>query len=137
MQSLARILALNGTLLLTVSMVAGLLLHRRLRADHEDRGWHLVHASVSGRGIFLVALAGVLPLVVLPVPQQSLLVQLLLFFAWSSTAAMVFGAVMGVRGQRWAPPAANQVMYLVYVAGAIAVFPAMALLLAGLWRTTP
>jgi len=136
-QPLARTLALNGTLLLTASMVAGLLLHRRLRAGHEDRGWHLVHASVSGRGVFLMALAGILPLVGLPAPQQALLVRLLLFFAWSSTAAMVLGAVMGVRGQRWDAPAANKVMYLVYVAGAVAVFPAMALLIAGLLRGTP
>ena len=84
-----------------------------------------------------MALAGILPLVGLPAPQEALLVRLLLFFAWSSTAAMVMGAVMGVRGQRWDAPAANKVMYLVYVAGAVAVFPAMALLIAGLLRGTP
>ena len=137
MHAFARILALNGALLLTVSMLAGLLLHRRLQAGEEDRGWHLVHASVSGRGLFLIALAAALPIVALPAPQHALLVRLLLFFAWSSTAAMTIGAVMGVRGQRWEPPAANQVMYLVYVAGAVAVFPAMALLIAGLLRSTP
>ncbi len=137
MQPLARMLALNGTLLLATAMVAGLLLHVRLRHGHEDPGWHLVHASVSGRGVFLMAAAGILPFVGLAPGQLRLMVSLLLFFAWSSTAAMVVGAVMNVRGQRWEAPAANRVMYLVYVAGAVAVFPAMALMIAGLFRGTP
>lgn len=137
MQTLTRTLALNGTLLLAAAMVAGLLLHGRLRQGHEDPGWHLVHASVSGRGVFLMALAGILPLVNLPAAQELLMARLLLFFAWSSTAAMVFGAAVGVRGQRWEAPTANRAMYLTYVAGAVAVFPAMALLIAGLVRGLP
>jgi hypothetical protein len=135
MHPLARTLALHGVFVLTVGMLAGAGLHVAIRRGAREAGWHLAHAGTSGRGILLIALAGVLPGLALPPDRLRLCVDLLLFFAWSSAGAMVVGAVLNVRGQGWQPPASNKAMYAVYVAGVAAVAPAVVLLIEGLLRT--
>jgi hypothetical protein len=97
--------------------------------------WHLAHAGGSGRGVLLIALAGVLRWVALPQSQLLVFVGLMLFFVWTSTAAMVIAAVTGARGLGWNGPFVNMLVYVLYIVGAVAVFPATALLIVGLLRS--
>jgi hypothetical protein len=132
LDSLAPVLALHGMLVLLVGLAAGLLLHRTIRLGGENAAaWHLTHAGVSGRGVLLIALAGTARWVHLPDALGAACVWLMLFFVWTSTAAMVVAAATGDRGLTWSGSLVNRLVFALYVAGAIAVFPAAILLIAG------
>ncbi len=98
MDSLAPVLALHGMLVLLVGLAAGLLLHRTIRLDGENAAaWHLTHAGVSGRGVLLIALAGTARWTPhLADALGAACVWLMLFFVWTSTAAMVVAAATGI-----------------------------------------
>jgi len=133
MDRLAVHFALHGAIVLVVSIVAGLLLHKTIRLDASDgAAWHLAHAGGSGRGVLLLALAGVLRWVALPGWQLSTFVWLMLFFVWTSVAAMIIAAASGERGLRWRGSPLNRLVFALYVVGAVAVFPAAFLLILGL-----
>ena len=51
MQQLAPLLALNGMLVLVVSLVAGLMLYLAIRNGREEAAWHLLHAGTAGRAV--------------------------------------------------------------------------------------
>lgn len=128
-------LALQGVTVLTVSFVAGLLLHRSIRLGQSGiDAWHLAHAGGSARGLMLLALAGVWQWVDLPVRERGILAGLLLFFVWTSMAAMLIAAATGHRGLTWHGSTADRTVFGLYVVGAIAVFPAALLLAAGFAR---
>jgi len=135
MESLAPFLAMHGVLVLVVGFVAGLLLHRRIRLDADNSpAWHLAHAGVSGRGVLLIALAGAVRWLHLPDAYVAACVWLMLFFVWTSVAAMVVAAATGTRGLTWSGSFLNRLVFALYVVGAIAVFPAAILLIAGFAR---
>jgi hypothetical protein len=122
MDTLALHLALHGTVILTASFVAGLLLHKAIR---------LAHAGVSARGVLLIALAAILPLPALAPVARAAFVVLILAFVWTSTAAMVIAASTGQRGLTWHGSTTNRLVFALYVASALTAFPAAALLLIG------
>lgn len=128
-------LALHGAVVLAASFVAGLLLHRAIRLQRPGGdAWHLAHAGVSARGVLLIALAGAWQWVDLPAGAHGLLAALLLFFVWTSTAAMLIAAATGHRGLTWHGTPADRTVFALYVVGTIAVFPAALLLIAGFAR---
>lgn len=134
MDRLSIYLALHGAVVLAVSLVAGLLLHRAVRLQGDVAAWHLAHAGGSGRGVLLIAVAAVLRWVSLPAWQLSVFAWLLLFFVWTSMVAMVLAAASGERGLGWKGSAISRLVFGLYVVGAVAVFPAAFLLVAGLVR---
>jgi hypothetical protein len=136
MEELAVQLVLHGTSVMTISLVAGLLLHRVIQRDESAAAWHLVHAGGSARGLWLLALAPALRWIALPAWQLSVAVWLIVFFVWTSMLAMVLAAATGQRGLRWRGSPADKLVYGLYVAGAVAVFPAMFMLLAGAIRSS-
>ena len=134
MDKLAIHLALHGALVLTVSVFGGLLLHRAILKNKNVAGWHLLHAGGSARGILLIALAAIIHLPALPFWQLSTLTWLIIFFVWTSTLAMIIVALSGERGFGWFGSNTNKLIYILYVLGAIAVFPACMLLILGLFN---
>ncbi len=131
MDTLALHLALHGTVILTASFVAGLLLHKAIRLGAPAEAWHLAHAGVSARGVLLIALAAILPLPALAPVARAAFVVLILAFVWTSTAAMVIAASTGQRGLTWHGSTTNRLVFALYVASALTAFPAAALLLIG------
>ncbi|MHC4955293.1 MAG: hypothetical protein ACYTGZ_15675 [Planctomycetota bacterium] len=132
MDKLALHLALHGVIVLTISLVAGLLLYRTILKNRDVASWHLVHASVAARGVMLIGLAAIIHL---PALSPSLLASaawLAIAFVWTSTAAMLIRAVSGERGLRCDGSLPNRLIFLLYGVGTIAIFPACALLMAGL-----
>lgn len=129
MERLAIYLALHGAIVLTVSLGAGLLLHKAVRLDRPVNAWHLAHAGVSGRGVMLIALAAITPWVALPPAQLSAFVCLILTFVWTSTTAMVIAAATGDRGLTWTVSAVNRLVFALYAASAVTAFPAVLLLI--------
>lgn len=134
MENLALHLAFHGALVLTVILVAGLFLYRAILRKGNVAGWHLLHAGGSGRGILLIALAGMIHLLVLPPLLLSAFVWLMVFFVWTSVLAMILVAITGEQGFGWSGSAANKTAYGLYVAGTVAVFPAAFLFIAGMWN---
>lgn len=132
MDRLAVYLALHGAIVLTVSLVAGLFLHRAIRLSHPVGPWHLAHAGVSSRGVMLMAMGAITPWIALPPLPLSAFVCLMLTFVWTSTAAMVIAAATAARGLTWAGSPINRLVFALYVASAVTVFPAAGLLIAGL-----
>jgi len=132
MESLAVHLALHGVLVLTVVLVAGLLLYRAILRKGNVPGWHLLHSGGSGRAILLIALAGAIRFVALPPTLLSVAAWLMIAFVWTSVLAMIIVAATGEHGFGWSGPAANKAAYGLYALGAVAVFPAALLLVAGL-----
>jgi hypothetical protein len=132
MNTLAIFLALNGAAVLTVSLVAGLLLYRAILRQKDEHGWHLLHAGGSGRGVMLLALAATIHLSALPAWLMWSVAGFILFFAWTSTLAMIIVAMTGERGFGWSGPMANKVAFALYATGTAAVLPAFLVLMTGL-----
>ena len=82
----------------------------------------------------LIALAAILRLPVLPLWELSLVAWLFIFFTWTSVFAMVIAAATGQRGLAFSGSSTNKIVFVLYLVGAVAVFPASVALMAGLLR---
>jgi hypothetical protein len=134
MDYLAIHLALHGVMVLGVSVVGGLLLYRSILKNTNRADWHLLHAGGSARGILLIALAGVIGLVDLSSWQMATAVWFVIYFAWTSTLAMLIRAYSREPGFRFAGSTTNKFVYVLYASGALVLFPGLLLLAAGLFR---
>lgn len=132
MESLAIHLALHGVLVLLVSLVGGLFLYRANLTKRGVHGWHLLHAGGSGRGIMLIAVAAIIHLPALPLGVLMMSGWLMIFFVWTSMLAMLLVAVSGEHGFGWSGSGTNKIIFALYVAGTVAVFPACLILIYGL-----
>ena len=135
MNDLAIHLALHGVMVLTVSVVGGLLLYRSILRDTNRADWHLLHAGGSARGILLIALAGVIDLVDLKSWLIATAVWFVIYFAWTSTLAMLIRAYSREKGFRFAGSKTNKFVYALYASGALVLFPGLLLLAMGLFRS--
>ena len=133
MDRLAILLALNGMLVLVVSLVAGLLLYLTIKKGRDEAGWHLLHAGGAGRAVMLLALAALVEYPSLTFGQMQAASWLVLIFVWTSMCAMGIRAVSGYRGLRLEGALANRIVYLLYAIGTVAIFPGCALLIFGLY----
>jgi hypothetical protein len=134
MDNLAIHLALHGVMVLTVSVVGGVLLYRSILRDTNRADWHLLHAGGSARGILLIALSGTIGLVDLESWQLATAVWFVIYFAWTSTLAMLIRAYSGQTGFRFAGSGTNRFVYLLYASGALVLFPGLLLLAVGLFN---
>lgn len=132
MEKLVIYLVLQGVLVLTVSLVGGLLLYRMLLKEKNPAAWHLVHAGGTVRGVLLIALAAIIPLLALPLSQVSFLVWLMIISIWASMLAMVIAAISGDRGLSLGGSLTNKLVYLFYAIHIVTILPAFILLIYGL-----
>lgn len=135
MDRLATHLALHGAGLLLFSLVAGFFTYRAIVHDGRVAAWHLAHAGGSGRALALLALAATIHRVQLPLWQLTVIVWLMIFFAWSTMLAMMVAAATGERGLGLRGSVVNRFIFVLYVAGGVAVFPAAIALIHGFWNT--
>lgn len=133
MERLATLLALNGMLVLVVSLVAGLFLYLAIKNGRDEAAWHLLHAGGTGRAVMLLALAALVEYPALTLEQMQAACWLLLVFVWTSMGAMATRAISGDRGLRLEGSLTNRVVYLLYAIGTVAIFPGCALLIYGLF----
>ena len=124
-------LALNGAVILALSCIAGLFLYLAILHGKDQAAWHLLHAGGTGRGVMLLALAAIIQFPVLSLGQLYVAVWLMIFFVWTSVAAMGIRALSGERGLRLSGSFANRLVYILYALGTIAIFPALALFIWG------
>ncbi|HVG70997.1 MAG TPA: hypothetical protein VM819_08800 [Vicinamibacterales bacterium] len=134
MDKLAIQLALHGAVVLVVSLCAGLMTYRAILNEERAAAWHLAHAGGTARGVMLMALAAIVRLPALPLRELSLVAWLLIFFTWTSVFAMVIAAASGQRGLGFRGSITNKLVFVLYLVGGVAVFPACVALIAGLLR---
>jgi hypothetical protein len=134
MESLPIHLALHGVLVLFLSVVGGLLLYRSILHHTNRADWHLLHAGGSARGILLIALSAVVDLPELPGWQIEAAAWSVVYFAWTSTLAMLIRAVTGETGFRLSGSTTNRVVFVLYASGAVVLFPGLLVLAYGLLR---
>ena len=135
MENLAIHLALHGVMVLTVSVVGGLLLYRSILRDTNRADWHLLHAGGSARGILLIALAGGIAPVDINSWRIATAAWFVIYFAWTSTLAMLIRAYSRETGFRFAGSITNKLVYVLYASGALVLFPGLLLLAVGLFRS--
>ena len=107
---------------------------RVLLKKRDGADWHLVHASGSVRGVFLIALAAVIHLPSLPEWLAVTATWLIIVFTWASLLAMFIRAFTGERGFYSGGSKANRASFALYGLGAITLFPGVAILAIGLVR---
>jgi hypothetical protein len=134
MDNLATHLALHGVLVLIVSVSAGLLLYRSILGNGNQADWHLLHAGGSARGILLIALAAIISLPDLPFWQTQMAAWFIIYFAWTSTLAMLIRAISGETGFRLSGSTTNKFVFVLYATGAVVLFPGLFVLAIGLSR---
>lgn len=132
MDELVIILALNGALVLTLGMIAGLFLYLSILNDRDSAAWHLLHAGGTGRGVMLLALAALIERPALTQELATTAAWLIMFFVWTSMLAMGIRAISGDRGLRLEGSFPNRLVYISYGLGTLTVFPGFALLIYGL-----
>jgi hypothetical protein len=104
--TLALHLALHGTVVLTVSIVGGLLLYRTILKRTDESQWHLLHAGGTARGIMLIALAGIVRLPALSLGQLTTFVVVYGLYAVGTAAVvpacalLVYGLLNALQGGR-------------------------------------
>jgi len=96
--------------------------------------WHLLHAGGSARGILLITIAAIISLVDLPIWQKTAAVWFVIYFAWTSTLAMLIRAYSREPGFRFAGSTTNKFVYVLYASGTLVLFPGLLLLAVGLFR---
>ena len=134
MDKLAIHLALHGAVVLVVGLSAGLFTYRAILHEERVAAWHLAHAGGSARGVMLMALAAIVRLPALPLWQLALVAWLLIFFTWTSVLAMVIAAASGERGRGFCGSSTNKIVFVLYLVGGVAVFPASVVLIVGLLK---
>lgn len=134
MERLAVHLALHGVLVLFVSVVGGLLLYRSILSHTNRADWHLLHAGGSARGILLIALSAIVALAELPPWQTETAAWFVVYFAWTSTLAMLIRAATGETGFRFSGSTTNRLVFVLYASGALVLFPGLLVLAYGLLR---
>ena len=132
MDNLAIHLALHGVLVITVSVLGGVVLYRSILKQTNVADWHLLHAGGSARGILLIALAAIIQLPVLPSWQTTVLACFIIYFVWTSTLAMLIRAITGEPGFEFSGSSTNKLVFVLYASGAVILFPGLFLLIVGL-----
>ena len=132
MNEIAVFLALNGAMVLFISMIAGMFLYLAILHERDQAAWHLLHAGGSGRGVMLLALAAIVEYPALPLWLMSAIAWLIIFFVWTSMLAMSIRAIRGDRGLRFEGGFANRLVWASYGMGTVAIFPAFGVLIYGL-----
>lgn len=134
MKVLSILLALNGSLVLILSMAAGLMLYLSIIGGRAPKDWHLLHAGGTSRGIMLIALAATIHLPALPEWQSWWMAGLITLFVWTSVFAMLIRAITGETGFVFTGSWVNKLTFTLYAVGTIAVFIGFGWLAFGLLR---
>jgi hypothetical protein len=132
MDNLAIHLALHGVLVITVSVLGGVVLYRSILKKTNVADWHLLHAGGSARGILLIALAAVIHFPALPPWQLTVLAWFVIYFVWTSTLAMLIRAITSEPGFEFSGSRTNKLVFVLYASGAATLFPGLVLLVVGL-----
>lgn len=127
------ILAINGVLILTISLISGGWFANAITTKGNEVAWRVVHSGGSMGGIMLIAFASLLPLVVLPQWAETLFLCSITLSAWLFIIAMIAAAITGQRGLKPGGSLINRGVYYFYIIASILSLVGCGLLLKGLY----
>ena len=97
----------------------------------EDRAWRMAHAEGIQNGLLLLAVAGIGGKLALDARKSRLASLGLIAAAWGNVIASVIGAATGNRGLEATGPAANLLVYGLFLVAIVGVFTGVGLVVAG------
>jgi hypothetical protein len=100
----------------------------------EERAWRMAHLEGVLNGLLVLGVAGVAPGLALSRGQQALLAWSLVGAGYANVIASVIGAWTGQRGLALANSAANNLVFVLFVAAIVAVFLGLGLAALGALR---
>ncbi len=97
----------------------------------EERAWRMAHAEGIQNGLLLLAVAGIAGKLSLDERRATLCAWSLIVAAYGNVVASVIGAATGNRGLELSPPAANLVVYALFVVAVAGVLTGLVLVMIG------
>lgn len=126
-------LLLHGVIVVLLGLLAGFPWAMVLAEDlqGEVRAWRMAHLEGILNGLLMMAAAAAGPVLVLSKRQARWLVQSFLLAGYGNVVASLVAAGFAVRGLAPAGPAANLVVYTLFMVAVLAVLIALGLLVVG------
>lgn len=134
--SLRASLVLHGLVVIVLGLLAGFPYALVVTGDlaGEVRAWRMAHLEGVLNGLLMIAVASAGGLLQLTPGQGRWIVIGLLVAGYGNVAASVIGASFGVRGLAPAGPAANWLVYLLFMAAIVGVLLGLGLAAVGAAR---
>lgn len=131
-------LIFHGAVILLLANLIGFPLGRAMAskrsAPEKKEAWRMAHSANSGFGVFLLAMAGCFPHLILSAELGRLLTTSLIFSGYGFFAGTVIAAMSGHRGLRMKMPAANLCAYVCYLVGVFGSMLGVPLIIYGAWN---
>ena len=127
-------LALNGVLVLIVSLASGHWFARAIIKQGNEVAWRVVHSSGCMTGIMLIVFSSLIPILVLPQWAMMLFAWSIIFGTWIFLIALIIAAMSGERGLKSSGSRINRGLFFSFIAGALLTYIGCSILLAGLIR---
>lgn len=128
----AKLLALNGAIILFSGLVGGLFFARAIRSSAGEVAWRVVHAGGCAAGAMLMAIAAVMQWVTLSAVLRSMMVWSWLLGTYLLVSGMFVAAIWRKRGIPGGGSGLNRLVHGLYGAGSLLSFLACGLLIIGL-----
>jgi len=126
--------AFHGSIVLLLGFVAGIPYGSAITQSWGERtvgAWHAAHTGLTMGGIMMLALAALLPGLVLGDLARRTAAWCLVASGYGFSAALLVGAIIGERGIALTGPASNVLVYLANALGAVGSVLAVMLVLHG------
>jgi len=126
-------MALHGTVVILLGLLAGFPYAFVVTGamQGEERAWRMAHSEGLQNGMLLLAVSGVAGLLVLDERRSRICAWSLIVAAYGNVIASVIGASTGTRGLELALPAANVVVYVLFVVAILGVLASLLLVAIG------
>jgi hypothetical protein len=129
-------LVFHGVVVVLLGLLAGFPYALVISGDlaGEERAWRMAHLEGVLNGLLMLGIAAAGGQIALPPARVRLLLWSFGVAGYGNVVASVWGACFGVRGLTPAGPAANFVMYLLFLAAVLGVLLGLVLAAQGAWR---
>jgi hypothetical protein len=129
-------MVLHGAVVIVIGLLAGfphaLVLTGAMAG--EERAWRMAHLEGVLNGLLVLAVAAAGDALALSARGQAVLALSLIAMAYANVLASILGASAGVRGLSPGGPAANSVVYLLFLLAIVGVLLGLGCVVAGARR---
>jgi hypothetical protein len=124
-----RRLVLHAIIIIFLGLLAGFPFATAISSGTAEnvRAWRMAHMEGVLNGLLMLAIAGVGSSIVLEGRKQAIVFWSLIITGYGNIGASIIGASTGFRGLEPAGPAANWVVFILFMLGIVAVIVAMGL----------
>jgi hypothetical protein len=131
------LLLVHGTIMMFIGLIIGVPLMVAIDLNwnaFEQHIWAVTHTSVTLTGVAFVAVSGTFDHLVHGKREAQILVGSLLLCAYTFTVGLITAGIFEVRGLAPTGPAANWVVFILFVIGAFSIIFGVAIMIIGAQR---